>query len=201
MPGRFLKPSDVAKMCAVTPAGVRKWIRSGKLKAYSTPGGQYRIEEDDLRHFLSDHGMPMSKESASSSRPTILVVDNEPDTVALIRETLSAEYPDHKILAAYDGYDACILAGAERPQVLVMDFAMPGLDGLEVARHVQTSAATGAVSIVVVTAFDSLLTSERLGDLDISGFVQKPFVPATLMAEVRKAFDRGAAERRAAGGG
>ena len=115
MKGRFLKPSQIAAMCSVTPAGVRKWIRSGRLNAYSTPGGQYRIEETDLHRFLTEHGLPVSDRPVPSKRNAILVVDDEPDIVELIRETVAASHPDYYIIPAYDGYDACIVAGAERP--------------------------------------------------------------------------------------
>lgn len=174
-------------MCAVTPAGVRKWIRSGKLKAYSTPGGQYRVEAGELHRFLADHGMPLSRaDFARSDRTTILVVDDEPDIVELIRETLAAGHPECRVVATYDGYDACILAGSEKPDLLILDLVLPGLDGFEVARHIQQNPMTGDVRVLVVTAFETLITKELIEELNISGVIEKPFEPVTLINEVRR---------------
>ena len=174
-------------MCAVTPAGVRKWIRSGKLKAYSTPGGQYRVAEGELHHFLTEHGMPTAAgDMPRSDQTVILVVDDEPDIVELIRETLSMGHPEYRIISTYDGYDACILAGSEKPDLLVLDLVLPGLDGFEVARHIQQNPTTGSVGILVVTAFDPLLTEDLIEELHISAVVAKPFEPATLVTEVQR---------------
>lgn len=174
-------------MCAVTPAGVRKWIRSGKLKAYSTPGGQYRVAEGELHHFLTEHGMPTAAgDMPRSDQTVILVVDDEPDIVELIRETLSMGHPEYRIISTYDGYDACILAGSEKPDLLVLDLVLPGLDGFEVARHIRQNPATGSVGILVVTAFDPLLTEDLFQELHISAVVEKPFEPATLVTEVQR---------------
>ncbi len=187
MAGRFLKASEIAAMCAVTPAGVRKWIRSGKLKAYSTPGGQYRIEEGELHRFLAENGMPLTPGHFSkSTQTTILVVDDEPDIVDFIRETLSTAKPGYRVVAAYDGYDACILAGSAKPDLLLLDLVLPGLDGFEVARHIQQNPMTGDVKILIVTAFDPLLTEDRMEELDIAGVVQKPFEPSELIREVER---------------
>ena len=49
---RFFTTSEVAKYCAVTNDGVLKWIKSGKLRAFSTPGGHYRVSSEDFREFL-----------------------------------------------------------------------------------------------------------------------------------------------------
>ena len=194
MASRFLKPSEIAKMCAVTPAGVRKWIRSGTLKAYSTPGGQYRVEAGEVHRFLADNGMPLSRaELVRSGQTTILVVDDEPDIVELIRETLTAGHPECRVVATYDGYDACILAGSEKPDLLVLDLVLPGLDGFEVARHIQRNPMTSHVAILVVTAFDTLITKELMEELNIAGVVEKPFEPAALVTEVQRILRAGQA--------
>ena len=49
---RFFTTSEVARYCAVTNDGVLKWIKSGKLRAFSTPGGHYRVSAEDFRSVL-----------------------------------------------------------------------------------------------------------------------------------------------------
>ena len=54
---KLLTTSDVAGYCGVTSVTVSRWIRGGKLKAYTTPGGHYRIRKQDFREFLESSGL------------------------------------------------------------------------------------------------------------------------------------------------
>ena len=60
--GQILTTGDVMKYCHVSRSTVIKWIRLGKLKAYSHPGGQYRLTRDNLLEFLKSHKMPIDEE-------------------------------------------------------------------------------------------------------------------------------------------
>ncbi len=58
---RFFTTSEVARYCAVTNDGVLKWIKSGKLRAFSTPGGHYRVSAEDFRSFLENYDIPIDE--------------------------------------------------------------------------------------------------------------------------------------------
>ena len=58
---RFFTTSEVARYCAVTNDGVLKWIKSGKLRAFSTPGGHYRVSAEDFRAFLEKYEIPIDE--------------------------------------------------------------------------------------------------------------------------------------------
>lgn len=58
--------TEVAKYCGVTSVTVSRWIRKGKLKAYTTPGGHYRIRERDFREFLEASGLPIDEQYFAS---------------------------------------------------------------------------------------------------------------------------------------
>ena len=60
--GRPLTTGDVARYCHVTPQAVLKWIKAGKLQAYSTPGGQHRVEQRTFVEFLHEYEMPVPAE-------------------------------------------------------------------------------------------------------------------------------------------
>ena len=57
----LLTTSDVAKYCGVTSVTVSRWIRRGKLRAYTTPGGHYRIRKQDFKEFLEASGLPVDE--------------------------------------------------------------------------------------------------------------------------------------------
>src|SRR3989304_9837904 len=77
----------------------------------------------------------------------ILVVDDDPKTVSLVK--LYLETDGRKVLCAYDGVLALRLAREERPHLVVLDLMLPGMDGLQVCR---TLRAEGDVPIVMLTA-------------------------------------------------
>jgi len=57
----LLTASDVARYCGVTSVTVSRWIRGDKLRAYTTPGGHYRIRKQDFRQFLESSGLPVDE--------------------------------------------------------------------------------------------------------------------------------------------
>ena len=58
---KLLTTSEIAKYCGVTSVTVSRWIRENKLKAYTTPGGHYRIRIRDFREFLEASGLPVDE--------------------------------------------------------------------------------------------------------------------------------------------
>ena len=57
----LITASDVARYCGVTSGTVSRWIKGDKLKAYTTPGGHYRIRKQDFREFLEASGLPIDE--------------------------------------------------------------------------------------------------------------------------------------------
>ena len=64
--GELLTASDVARYCGVTSVTVSRWIRGNRLRAYTTPGGHYRIRKQDFREFLRSSGLPVDEWYLSS---------------------------------------------------------------------------------------------------------------------------------------
>ena len=92
---RFFTTSEVARYCAVTNDGVLKWIKSGKLRAFSTPGGHYRVSSDDFREFLQKYDIPIDEAfftGVSKARSVLVVgVDSE---APVVHESLSEAEAD-----------------------------------------------------------------------------------------------------------
>ena len=82
----------------------------------------------------------------------ILVVDDIESNVRLLEAKLSAEY--FEVLTAYDGPTALAIAGSERPDIILLDVMMPGMDGFQVCRRLKEDPTTRHVPVVLVTALD-----------------------------------------------
>ncbi len=117
--------------------------------------------------------------------PTILVVDDEPRIVQLVRDYL--EHGGFGVLVATDGPTALRTARTARPDLVVLDLGLPGLDGLDVVRALRRE---GEVPIIVLTARTE--ESDKLVGLELGAddYLTKPFSPKELVARVRAVLRR-----------
>ncbi len=111
---------------------------------------------------------------------TILVADDEPRIVDLARDYL--EHAGFAVLTAADGPSALMMARTRKPDVMVLDLGLPGMDGLDVARTLRRES---SLPIVMLTARDDEL--DRVLGLEIGAddYVTKPFSPRELVARIR----------------
>ena len=111
---------------------------------------------------------------------TILVVDDDRKITDMLRRTLI--YEGYRVATAADGEEALVKAQSERPDVVVLDWLMPKLNGLETARLLRE---TGPVSILMLTARDAV--EHRVEGLDSGAddYLVKPFAPEELLARIR----------------
>jgi two-component system alkaline phosphatase synthesis response regulator PhoP len=116
---------------------------------------------------------------------TILVVDDEPRIVRLVRDYL--EHSGFNVLTAADGPAALRMARTGRPDLVVLDLGLPGLDGLDVARALRRD---GEVPIIMLTARTE--ESDKLVGLELGAddYLTKPFSPKELVARVRAVLRR-----------
>jgi DNA-binding response OmpR family regulator len=117
------------------------------------------------------------------SNPVILVVDDEPDVVELIRRSLDDEGFD--VLYAYDGLSALDLAEREQPDLILLDLMMPMMSGYEVAEQLKDNPLTAAVPVVCLTSADSLTARARAREAGAVGLIMKPFAPSELVQQLR----------------
>ena len=119
---------------------------------------------------------------------TVLVVDDEAPIRLLCRVNLEAE--GMKVLEASDGESGLETARIERPDVILLDVMMPGLDGWQVAEELIDGETTSAIPIVFLTARAE--ARDRARGLDLGGidYVTKPFNPVELAPLVRELIAR-----------
>jgi DNA-binding response OmpR family regulator len=116
---------------------------------------------------------------------TILVVDDEPRIVELARDYL--EHAGFRVITASDGRSALESARRDRPDLVVLDLGLPGLDGLDVTRELRRN---GSIPIVMVTARDDELDKLLGLELGADDYLTKPFSPRELVARVKAVLRR-----------
>jgi two-component system alkaline phosphatase synthesis response regulator PhoP len=135
------------------------------------------------------------------NKPKILVVDDERKIVELIR--LYLEKDGYRVLVATDGLDGLELARQKRPDLILLDLMLPGMDGLDVCRILQAESDVPIIMLTARTTDEDKLIGLELGADD---YVTKPFNPREVVARVRavlrrvgKEAARGPTEMRFAG--
>lgn len=114
---------------------------------------------------------------------TILVADDEDSLRLLIRTTL--EGADTTIVEAGDGLAALEMARQEPPDLIVLDWMMPGKSGLEVARELRASPRTASIPILMLTAMAQEKDRKRALAAGVQAFLIKPFSPLELLERVQ----------------
>ncbi len=115
----------------------------------------------------------------------ILVVDDEPSIVDVLTYNLTKA--GHQTLVARDGERALALASAERPDLVILDLMLPGIDGLEVCRALRKG---GELPIIMLTAKDEEIDRVVGLEMGADDYVVKPFSVRELMARVKAVLRR-----------
>ena len=181
-----LSTITIAKTLGVAVASIYKWIDAGQLKAGKTPGGHRRVAKEDLIAFLRRQKLPVPPE-LSPPPPRVLAVDDEESVTAWLTEEIKAAHPDFEILEANDGYSAGEIVALSKPDVVILDLRMPGIDGFEVCRRIKSREETKDISIIAITAHPSDEAQRRILEAGATAYLAKPLDIEALLAEVESA--------------
>ena len=115
----------------------------------------------------------------------ILVVEDEPDLVALLADQLTLL--GHEVLVATDGLQGLRLARESLPDLLLTDVIMPFMDGTEMLEQIRSHAETAHLPVIAFSALTDARTQARLESLGITGFLPKPYSFRELEERIREA--------------
>jgi excisionase family DNA binding protein len=185
---------EVANICGVANQTAINWIRNGYLKAYSTPGGQYRVYADDLVKFMMERNMRVPENLASlcntSSNSSILVVEDDMGLNTVLHQYLSKEFSGVQVYQAFDGFEAGALMTSKKPTVVVLDLNLPGVDGFELCKKINSSDEFGNPAIIVITALQDSGIEDKIQEMHAVAFFRKPVVLDELSQAVKAAFSK-----------
>jgi DNA-binding response OmpR family regulator len=119
-----------------------------------------------------------------SNPKIILIVDDEPDLIEIAQTYL--EEAGYKVISAADGLEGLQTAKSMKPNLILLDIAMPGIDGLEMLQILRGTPGLAAIPVIMLTArgrTDNIFEADRLHAVD---FLIKPFAPEDLLSIVRK---------------
>lgn len=114
----------------------------------------------------------------------VLVVEDDPDILRVTAMCL-ARVGGMEVLEARNGAEGLAIAAAERPDGILLDLMMPGMDGAQTLAALRARPETARIPVVFLTAKTSAAETERLERLGAAGVLPKPFDPASLVGRVR----------------
>ena len=117
----------------------------------------------------------------------VLIIEDNEDNLSLMR--LLLERAEYEVLTAQDGITGLELASKEQPEIILLDLAMPDMDGWTVARELKANIQTQNIPIIVVTAHALPKDRERAFEAGCDAFIVKPFSVAKLIDEIENLSD------------
>jgi DNA-binding response OmpR family regulator len=124
----------------------------------------------------------------AKTRPLVLVAEDDEDILALVVFDLEDE--GYEVLTARDGQEAVALALERHPDLILLDVAMPGLDGYEVTRRLRADESTRATPVVLLTARAQVKDVIAGFEAGANDYVTKPFRPDELRTRLHAALGR-----------
>ena len=114
----------------------------------------------------------------------ILVIEDNPTNLELLSYLLASF--GHKVIAAGDGQSGLEMARQEKPELVICDVQMPGMDGYQVAKEFKQDAALRKIPLIAVTAYAMVGDRERLVAVGFDGYMSKPIDPGKFVVEIQK---------------
>ncbi|HEY9594048.1 MAG TPA: response regulator [Spirochaetia bacterium] len=176
---RIFSALEVADICGVVNQTAINWIKNGFLKAFMTPGGQYRVYAEDLLAFLSSRGMRVPDDLVESAEEgpdwgRVLIVDDDQNINTLLKRYLGHRMPTWTVMQAFDGFEAGKLITENKPGVILLDIGLPGIDGHKLCRRIKEDPLLGGPLIIAITGLTDDDVEETILREGADAFFRKP---------------------------
>lgn len=187
-----LTPEDYRKLKA---DNIQQLIQKGdvdldellsKIKKMFKPGPGIRQEPlvkkgKNEQHRGKKYAVPQRK--VSGGRPKILVVEDHPDNMMTIKAVLKDQY---EILEAVDGEEGLKKTLGELPDLVVLDMALPKMDGFTVVRKIKENKKAGHIPVIALTARAMKGDKEKIIEAGCDDYISKPADPDGMLQKIRE---------------
>jgi two-component system, OmpR family, response regulator len=173
---------EAAEVCNVSQQTIIRCFDRGRLTGFRVPGSKFRrIPRAELLRFMRENGIPSDLLGESATR--ILVVDDDPGIVRLLEELLGRE-ERFEVRTATTGYDAGMVTREFRPNLVLLDYMLPDVNGNVVCERLRSDAELADTRIMIVSG---VVRQDEIDALIAAGaddFLAKPFDPEDLIARI-----------------
>lgn len=190
---RYYTTFEASHLLGVSLPTVVNWIKAARLKAHRTPGGHRRIAREDLASFIRRHAMPMPSELAEEGASArILLVHGEGDEGEALEELLRQS--GYECARASNGFAAGLAIGDYKPDLVIIELGLSGLDGMRVVSELRGHEATCQLPVIALSSGRDDKLLRRVLAAGFDDLLPRPFDHAAL----RRRVDNALRTRRAA---
>ena len=175
----------IARICGVTRPTVGNWIKKGMIKSYVTPGKHQRVWPDDLIAFLKTQGISVPQFLKALDRPGILLIEDDPQVSRVIQKILKDILPKITVYVADNGFEAGSKAVQTRPNLIILDVYLPGINGLDVCKFIRKNSELKNVKILAISGRNIEQTRDAILAAGADDFLGKPFTRDELHEKIK----------------
>jgi len=188
---RTYSTGEAARVLGLGASTLQRAIIKNKLKAYKTPGGHFRVLEEDLITFANQQGLswPPPTWEPEPRVKKILLVDDEPAYVRLMQSAFEGRQ-EFEIRTAVSGYEAGILTERFLPDVILLDVLLKDVDGREVCKLIKGTQTLRHIKVIGVTVLSSETDVQEMINAGMDDYLHKPFTDDELIGKVEGCLKR-----------
>ena len=173
---------EAAEVCKVSQQTIIRCFDSGRLDGFRVPGSKFRrIPRQSLVKFMKANRIPL--DNLDSGRKRVLIVDDDSEIVELMVDVLVRD-GRFEIKTASSGYEAGIFTQQFRPDLILLDYMLPDINGNVVCQTIRMNPEFESIKIIIVSG---VIKQEEIDDLLRSGaedFIRKPFNIVDLTSKI-----------------
>ncbi|MEE2730314.1 MAG: response regulator [Pseudomonadota bacterium] len=181
---KTLTTGEAAALCGVNFRTVIRWVEKGLLKAHRLPGrGDHRILVEDFVEFLECSDIPIPMNLQPLNPALILVIDDQIEVARSYERVLRRT--GYTVEVVTDGFHAGIKLLSLKPNLIILDLKMPGVDGFAVLKFVRQEKSLKSTKVLVASGADESSLKHAI-ELGANVVLPKPFANAELVQEVTR---------------
>lgn len=164
---------EAAEICRLSQQTIIRCFDNGQLQGFRVPGSKFRrIPRDQLIKFLKENNIPL--DGLESSKIRVLVVDDNPEIIELFVDVLKAD-GRFEVATAQTGYDAGVLTQSFNPDIVVLDYMLPDINGNVVCKTIRENPDLKDIRILIISGMVNQAEVEKLMQAGADDFIKKPF--------------------------
>ena len=173
---------EVAKICNLSQQTVIRCFDAGRVEGFRIPGSKFRgIPHESLIKFMQSNDIPI--DTLHSGKKKILIVDDDAEIIEMMVDVLVRD-GRFEVKSAASGYEGGIMTEQFRPDLIILDYMLPDVNGNIVCRTIKRNPDFAEIKVIIVSG---VVNEEEIDDLKQAGaeeFIKKPFNIAQLIDKI-----------------
>ena len=164
----LLTPAEAAKLLHVAPTTIRHWAQIGRLPFVTTPGGHRRFDKNDILSLMS---LPEADVKESFA---ILIIEDDKEFADMLAQFLETLFPRARMKIAYNPFDAGDLLNTFKPDLVMLDLMMVGINGFSICHRIKSTPTTAHITVIAMTGALTDDNANRVVELGAETCFAKP---------------------------